>query len=55
MKHRRELRYVAKVRENCVYMDNISLCIEINATECMVGIVVNKMYIKTLVQVLISN
>ena len=42
MKHQRELRYVAKMRESCVCVDSISLCDESKFNESMIGIVVNQ-------------
>ena len=43
MKCQREIWYVAKMRESCLYVDNISLCVERKPSESMEGIVVDEL------------
>ena len=49
------IRYVSKMRESFVYVDNISLCVERKSRESMLGVIVDKIEKKTLLQVLIGN
>ena len=43
------------MRKSCVYVANPFLCVERNYNKTMVGIVVDEIERKTLLQVLISN
>ena len=42
MKRQIELPYVLKIRESCVYVDNISLCVESKSSDSMEGILVDE-------------
>ena len=53
MKRRQGLQYY-EMKESCMYVYNIILCVEIKSTKSMVGIVVDEIRRKTMLRRLIS-